>query len=193
MLTPTATLGTRIPMSVKGIQDVVIDHVKPIDQSLRELDAKRQIPELVKLSNAYKTAKNILSVTLGSSIKVSDIVNKAISLLGSTVNTAKLQTELDLLLNDSWYRLMETNQNSAKSNNNLFSEFWTNTSTPSVHTIIGKIMEVKHPTNGTVMWVYQELSNPGTNYVNDASIVKSTYPTQIYLTSFTSVWGPEIL
>lgn len=194
--TPTSTLGNRTLMQVADISKVAIDHVKPIDQSLR--DRAGNISGLVMLSEAYKNAKSQLILKNESKPKDSEIVKEAITILtnNSTISgiQKKLLQELISLLKDSWYRLMDSKQNSAKGNDNMFSEFLTNNaSNPSLSTTIGLMMKAKHSTNGTDMWVYQELSNPGTNYVNDATIVNSTYPTQIDLTSFDSIWGPEIL
>lgn len=52
--TPTGDGNTKVPMIVKDISDIAIDHVKPIDLTLKELDKKGRIPNLKMVSESFR-------------------------------------------------------------------------------------------------------------------------------------------
>ena len=101
-------------MVVKDISEIDIDHVKPIDQSLRELDNKGLLTCLKDVSNFYKNyiPKNANAVVLNNG------ANNFAKIKGSNFSNFldNLLNELYLLGNDSPLRLMSDVYNSQKSN-----------------------------------------------------------------------------
>lgn len=114
VLTPTGDGNKKDYMVVKDISEIDIDHVKPIDQSLRELDNKGLLTCLKDVSNFYK-------INIPKKANAGDL-NKAARIFAKnkganfSVFLNNLLNELDLLGNDSPLRLMSDVYNSQKSN-----------------------------------------------------------------------------
>jgi hypothetical protein len=114
VLTPTGDGNKKDYMVVKDISEIDIDHVKPIDQSLRELDNKGLLTCLKDVSNFYKN-------NIPQKANAGDL-NKAARIFAKnkganfSVFLNDLLYELDLLGNDSPLRLMSDVYNSQKSN-----------------------------------------------------------------------------
>lgn len=179
--TPISKEGKKkVQMIIEGIDKVVIDHVKPIDQSLRELAAK--IPTLEECSRILKDAKKTLKEN-GQNITNDTIVNEAYK--DPRINNIKscdLRKEMKILLSDSWYRLMDSKENSIKSNNLEFIEFCHDAS----ESHIGVIMKV-NDTSGNKCIVFRDLTT-GDDYVqDDKSLFAKYYVRNVDLTSFMSL------
>lgn len=113
--TPTGKGNEKVRMVVEKISDIAIDHVKPIDQTLKE--KANELTELEKVSEFYKDlvlqeGKDPTNADAESLRK-----NKKIKL-----NLAKLKKDLETIRDDSPLRLMSSEYNSNKSNGDTFKE-----------------------------------------------------------------------
>ena len=110
--TPTGEGNTKVAMTVTDISDIAIDHVKPIDQTLRDLNDAGKIENLKKVSDAYqkmiKKSQN------------SDSNAENASLDGLNVDIDALTNELNLIREDGVLRLMHTKYNGKKSNSSTY-------------------------------------------------------------------------
>ena len=112
--TPTGEGNTKVPMIVKDISDIAIDHVKPIDLTLRELDDKGRIPNLKMVSESFKDM-------MGRPEKTDkDIEDESLDLLYNNVDISKLTDELNLIRTDGVLRLMVSEYNGKKSNSTAY-------------------------------------------------------------------------
>ena len=112
--TPTGEGNTKVPMIVKDISDIAIDHVKPIDLTLRELDDKGRIPNLKMVSESFKDM-------MGRPEKTDkDIEDESLDLLYNNVDISKLTDELNLIRTDGVLRLMNSEYNGKKSNSTAY-------------------------------------------------------------------------
>lgn len=111
-LTPTGKGNEKVPMeNVKSISEIDIDHVKSIDQTLRDLDSRNLLPTLKKVSDKYKK------------IQEEDEPNEEVAideLLADGLELDKLRSELDEISSDGLLRLMDSKYNSKKSNGDTF-------------------------------------------------------------------------
>ena len=179
---PNAKEGkVKAPMEIEGIDKVVIDHVMPIDQSLRELASSGLIPILECCSTILKKAKKSLKSRDKKSRSNDMIVSEAFKdPYFRNINKQNLKIEMDTLMNDSWYRLMDSYQNGLKSNNLEFVEFRSN----NIGKHIGIIMKVQDTKNNEYL-VYRDLDT-GVDYVENSTSLKSNYPNQKNLKELTS-------
>lgn len=112
--TPTGEGNTKVYMTVKDISDIAIDHVKPIDLTLRELDDKGRIPNLKMVSESFKDM-------MGRPEKADkDIEDESLDQLYNNVNINKLTDELNLIRTDGVLRLMVSEYNGKKSNSTAY-------------------------------------------------------------------------
>ena len=112
--TPTGEGNTKVPMIVKDISDIAIDHVKPIDLTLRELDDKGRIPNLKMVSESFKDM-------MGRPEKTDkDIEDESLDQLYNNVDISKLTDELNLIRTDGVLRLMTSEYNGKKSNSTAY-------------------------------------------------------------------------
>lgn len=112
--TPTGEGNTKVPMIVKDISDIAIDHVKPIDLTLRELDDKGRIPNLKMVSESFKDM-------MGRPEKADkDIEDESLDLLYNNVDICELTDELNLIRTDGVLRLMTSEYNGKKSNSTAY-------------------------------------------------------------------------
>lgn len=112
--TPTGEGNTKVPMIVKDISDIAIDHVKPIDLTLRELDDKGRIPNLKMVSESFKDM-------MGRPEKADkDIEDESLDQLYNNVDISKLTDELNLIRTDGVLRLMVSEYNGKKSNSTAY-------------------------------------------------------------------------
>ncbi len=109
-LTPTGKGNEKVPMKdVQSISEIDIDHVKSIDQTLRDLG--NQLPTLKSVSDKYKK------------IQEEDEPNEEVAineLLETKLNLKQLRAELDKISSDGLLRLMDSKYNSKKSNGDTF-------------------------------------------------------------------------
>lgn len=112
--TPTGEGNTKVPMIVKDISDIAIDHVKPIDLTLRELDDKGRIPNLKMVSESFKDM-------MGRPEKADkDIEDESLDQLYNNVDICELTDELNLIRTDGVLRLMVSEYNGKKSNSTAY-------------------------------------------------------------------------
>ncbi len=113
VLSPTGRGNEKVRMVVEKISDIAIDHVKPIDQTLKE--KANELTELEKVSEFYKD----LVLQEGKDPTNAD----AESLRNDTdLNLVKLIEDLKKIRDDSPLRLMSAEYNSNKSNGDTFKE-----------------------------------------------------------------------
>lgn len=112
--TPTGDGNTKVPMIVKDISDIAIDHVKPIDLTLKELGDKGRIPNLKMVSESFKDM-------MGRPEKADkDIEDESLDQLYNNVDISKLTDELNLIRTDGVLRLMTSEYNGKKSNSTAY-------------------------------------------------------------------------
>ncbi len=112
--TPTGEGNTKVPMIVKDISDIAIDHVKPIDLTLRELDKKGRIPNLKMVSDSFRDM-------MGRPEKADkDIEDESLDQLYNNVDICELTDELNLIRTDGVLRLMVSEYNGKKSNSTAY-------------------------------------------------------------------------
>lgn len=112
--TPTGEGNTKVYMTVKDISDIAIDHVKPIDLTLKELGDKGRIPNLKMVSESFKDM-------MGRPEKADkDIEDESLDQLYNNVDINKLTDELNLIRTDGVLRLMVSEYNGKKSNSTAY-------------------------------------------------------------------------
>lgn len=110
VLTPTGHGNEKRVMIVPGIQAIAIDHVKPIDRTLRDLEEELDMLKIV--SEEYKRLQVIEDAREEKAVK---------NVLGnSDFYIDKLTEELGQIHKDGLLRLMDSNYNSQKSNGETF-------------------------------------------------------------------------
>lgn len=112
VLTPTGKGNEKKEMIVSGIQAIAIDHVKPIDLTLRDLESKKKLRTLKKVSDKYK------ELCENDELEEDDIIGKIVE--NNEIDLEKLKGELDLIQKDGLLRLMDSKYNSKKSNGETF-------------------------------------------------------------------------
>ena len=112
--TPTGEGNTKVPMIVKDISDIAIDHVKPIDLTLKELGDKGRIPNLKMVSDSFRDM-------IGRPEKADkDIEDESLDQLYNNVDISKLTDELNLIRTYGVLRLMVSEYNGKKSNSTAY-------------------------------------------------------------------------
>lgn len=112
--TPTGEGNTKVPMIVKDISDIAIDHVKPIDLTLKELGDKGRIPNLKMVSDSFRDM-------IGRPEKADkDIEDESLDQLYDNVDICELTDELNLIRTDGVLRLMVSEYNGKKSNSTAY-------------------------------------------------------------------------
>lgn len=112
--TPTGEGNTKVPMIVKDVSDIAIDHVKPIDLTLKELGDKGRIPNLKMVSDSFRDM-------MGRPEKADkDIEDESLDQLYNNVDISKLTDELNLIRTDGVLRLMTSEYNGKKSNSTAY-------------------------------------------------------------------------
>lgn len=112
VLTPTGRGNEKKEMVVSGIQDIAIDHVKPIDQTLRELESKGGLKTLKIVSDYYK------ELCEDDQLKEGNAVTNLLKKYENFVE--KLTNDLNNIHDDSILRLMDSKLNTQKSNGSTF-------------------------------------------------------------------------
>ena len=121
VLTPTGKGNGKEPMTVDSLDKIAIDHVKPIDHTLRDLEDAEKLKMLDNVSEAYKELtkskkkKTIKSEDLETA--ANEFVN---SLKAKETDIIQLKRELNRIKRDGPLRLMKSEYNSQKSNNVSF-------------------------------------------------------------------------
>ena len=154
VMTPSGYLNDKIDMNINGdIGKIVIDHVTPIDKTLKGLNCKylKQISEYIK---QYKTSHSNLK---GYKLEIeafNDFATKRID-----IDLNRLLIELTQILNASHYRLMCGGLNLEKSNLFTYTKYFKDKTASKYYVYIGKC-KINSTTDGVI---YQDLD---TNYPN---------------------------
>lgn len=149
--TPTGNGNEKIPMTVKDISQIDIDHVKPIDLTLRDLETKGKIKSLKKISEYYK------KLDYPEKIVVDDTVWEELD-----INIDSLTEELGLIRKDGVLRLMDSSYNEQKSNGTTFKTI-RKTQSGYIGIMMNDVLLVDTGKNTEIV-IYQNLSENGKNY-----------------------------
>ena len=160
-LTPTGKGNCKEQMTVKKIGDIAIDHVKPIDQTLRDLE----LPFLEKVSDVFKAIQDDENINEKDFIKD---LSKREFLDG-------LKGDLDRIKNDGLLRLMASKYNSQKSNGEIFQKIIMTKKRPKKYAGIIEGNEYIYDDYKKRVYYYQELSN-SFKRENNLFRVSKTYP-----------------
>lgn len=119
--TPTGEGNTKVRMTVKNISDIAIDHVKPIDQTLRDLQKERKIPNLEKVSESFRKMKSLSDKKFEKEL-LDELYNELKEDKDCKGNDGicRLTDELNRIKNDGVLRLMVSDYNSKKSNSSTY-------------------------------------------------------------------------
>lgn len=168
VLTPTGKGNQKVPMKVKSISEIDIDHVKSIDATLREKE--QYLIELKKVSDFYKDM--VEEEEYDENAKAEELLKDN----NKKLNLALLQQELITIGNDGLLRLMDSKYNSQKSNGETFKEIRKIADNKYIGIIEEGIKMDNYP-NGNSMTLYQELTdvliqtgNLSIAYSNSASL-----------------------
>jgi len=150
VLTPTGKGNQKVPMKVKSISEIDIDHVKSIDATLREKE--QYLIELKKVSDFYKDM--VEEEEYDENAKAEELLKDN----NKKLNLALLQQELITIGNDGLLRLMDSKYNSQKSNGETFKEIRKIADDKYIGIIEEGIKMDNYP-NGNSMTLYQELTD----------------------------------
>lgn len=119
--TPTGNGNTKEKMTVKDISNIAIDHVKPIDQTLRDLYQKGKIPNLEKVSKSFQKMKKLSDKGIEEEL-LEELYNelKADKDRKGNDGIYHLTVELNRIKNDGVLRLMNSDYNGKKGNSSTY-------------------------------------------------------------------------
>lgn len=149
VLTPTGKGNQKVPMKVKSISEIDIDHVKSIDATLREKE--QYLTELKIVSDFYKDM--VEEEEYDENAKAEELLKD-----NKKLNLAFLQKELMNIGNDGPLRLMDSNYNSQKSNGETFKEIRKIADEKYIG-IIEEGIKMENDPSGDDMTLYQELTD----------------------------------
>lgn len=148
VLTPTGKGNQKVPMKVKSITEIDIDHVKSIDATLREKEG--ELTELKKVSDFYKDM--IEEDEYDENKKAKELYKECED---EKLDLSKLYGNLEAIRNDGLLRLMDSKYNSQKSNGETFQRI-----VKEGDNLIGILEERVNITDGTYrFYLYQELTD----------------------------------
>lgn len=153
VLTPTGRGNNKEPLFIKNsktLGEIEIDHVKPIDKTLKEKGDSGELKQLQKVTEEFKKLKN-----QGLEKSVTELSNAARNI---KIDLNALKEELDLIRRDSPLRLMAKKYNSQKSNGSSFKEYRKTMNNKYIG-IIEEGIKMANDEKAKDMTLYQELSN----------------------------------
>lgn len=180
VLTPTGKGNGKERLTVKEFKQIAIDHVKSIDQSLRELGDAQKLEMLTNVSKKYKS---LIETKKKKDIKSTDLEKAAkefVDELGDKME--KLTNELKRIKNDGVLRLMKSEYNSQKNNNETFKKIYIRKNGEYIGILetdikLGSNLKsnLKNISTNTDMTLYQILNNnfadSGLLYVDDNDVL----------------------
>lgn len=116
VLSPTGEGNMKTPMIVEDIKDIAIDHVKPIDKILRDLENRNELIMLKKVSDSYRALQE--DEELDEKKAVDMLLND------QHFEMSTLRNELDKISANGPLRLMSAEYNSKKSNGETFKKIY---------------------------------------------------------------------
>lgn len=139
--TPTGEGNTKVAMTVKDISDIAIDHVKPIDQTLRDLQKRGKIPNLEKVSESFKKMKGLSDKGAEKEL-LDELYNELKEDKDCKGNDGicHLTDELNRIKNDGVLRLMVSDYNSKKSNSSTYKKIIKIKNKNTYYGILGKVI-----------------------------------------------------
>lgn len=180
VLTPTGNGNGKERLTVKEFKQIAIDHVKSIDQSLRELGDAQKLEMLTNVSEKYKS---LTKTKKKKDIKSTDLEKAAkefVDQLGDSKEEKmmELTKELKRIKNDGVLRLMKSEYNSQKNNNETFKKIYIRKDGEYIGILetdikLGSNLKsnLKNISTNTDMTLYQILNNnfadSGLLYVDD--------------------------
>ncbi len=153
VLTPTGRGNNKKRLSIKNsktLGEIEIDHVKPIDKTLKEKGDSGELEQLQKVTEEFKKLKN-----QGLEKSVTELSNAARNI---KIDLDALKNELDLIRKDSPLRLMAKKYNSQKSNGVAFKEIRKIADEKYIG-IIEEGIKMENDPSGDDMTLYQELTD----------------------------------
>jgi len=147
--TPTGNGNEKKPMTVKDISQIDIDHVKPIDLTLRQLNEDNSIPNLKRISDYYRGLDNPEKATIDCNVW---------NVLGIQ-DISQVTDELNLIKDKGLLRLMDSSYNEKKSNGTIFDPI-IQIGKNSYIGIMGKAKLVEN-CKEEMITIYQDLSKNG--------------------------------
>ena len=158
--TPTSTGNKKEKMSATDINKIDIDHVKPIERTLKELGnpPSNQLKQLEIISNRFRllAEKNDSKAEQERTIKA----------LIEELNFSDLKNELDSIRKDSPYRLMGSTKNSEKNNSLTFINYYRKrTKDAHYYGLIDEAVMDLENEKGIEVVIYQDLSENGVTRV----------------------------
>lgn len=158
--TPTNTGNKKEEMSATDINKIDIDHVKPIDRTLKDLGnpPENKLQELEKISNSFRLLAEKDDTKAEQKRTIEELIEE--------LDFDKLKEELYLIKNDSPYRLMDSTKNSEKNNSLTFLRYYKKWKKEShYYGFIDKaVMDIGNKKNIEVI-IYQDLYENGVTRV----------------------------
>lgn len=154
--TPTGEGNKKVPMTVKSISEIDIDHVKPIDLTLRELGENNKIDTLKLVSDTFKQLLNDISND-NQEEKTKNAIDTLLNDDGEFIS--KLSKDLQRIRKDSILRLMHSKYNENKSNGLTYKKILLEKGEKDRY--IGILSYVDKDDNGSPLTIYQYLDENG--------------------------------
>lgn len=146
--TPTGVGNKKEPMIVKSISEIDIDHIKPIDLTLRELGDKGKIGTLEMVSDSYK---DLIYNDKNINTQIDELIND------DKFSIVNLTEDLKKIKKDTVLRLMDSKFNENKSNGLTYEEILLRQD----GTYIGILGHIDEDDEGDCLTIYQELIENG--------------------------------
>lgn len=144
--TPTGVGNKKERMSVKSISEIDIDHVKPIDLTLRELGEKGKLNTLKIVSNSYR---DLIYNDKDINTQIDELIKD------ENFNIDNLTKELNRIKRDSVLRLMDSKYNENKSNGLTYEKILQQKD----GTYIGILGHIDEDDKGIPLTIYQRLKD----------------------------------
>lgn len=163
--TPTGNGNEKVPMTVKSIRDITIDHVIPIDQTLK--NHEKAFKTLAKITELYKSLtrkldeidKELYSDDEKKKNRKIAKEEKVKEYLELQKYPSYLESDLELIADDSPLRLMDARYNSGKNNGQTFRKIVKANNGNDYYGIIRGREDGIKDENDKVVTFYQELTN----------------------------------
>ena len=149
--TPTGVGNKKVPMTVKSISEIDIDHVKPIDLTLRELGNKKGKDGIDTLKMVSDSYKDLIYNEKDINKQIDELIND------DKFSIDNLTKDLKNIKKDTVLRLMDSKFNENKSNGLTYEEILLRQD----GTYIGILGQIDKDDEGDRLTIYQELKENG--------------------------------
>ncbi len=144
--TPTGYLNETADMIINDFNEITIDHINPIDKTLKE----KKFKTLSNISDFVQKIKE------ENNLSINNVERKAAEIINIKLDMAALKEDLNTIINDSPYLLTTASSNMKKSNVIDYKKFFTDKKKQKYYGYIGEAKD----TNGEDVIIYQDLSYP---------------------------------